>query len=131
MLAWQDTALDSAMIYDARLGSSSYGAMFNCLTNEPYPEYYSFTAFNRLYSLKNQVEVLLDEAGVYSVGARNGKEGWLVVSNTTEKDLSLDLDMKQKIETCFITADGKNDCEIEFDNRIPAFGLLSIKFRLD
>lgn len=91
MLAWQNTALDSAMIYDARLGPSVYGAMFNCLTNEPYPEYYSFVSFNKLYQLGEQVDVSCAEQGVYAIGAKQDNVGCLVISNTTDKEIELEL----------------------------------------
>ena len=128
MLAWQNTALDSAMIYDARLGPSSYGAMFNCLTNEPYPEYYSFVAFNKLYQLGEQVEISCEEKGVYAVGAKKDNVGCIVVSNTLEKDVELNINANGKIRESFITGNNKNDCLIEMPKILPKFSVLSIIF---
>lgn len=92
MLAFQDTPLDSAMFYDARIGVSVYGSLFNPLTGEPFPAYYAFVAFNKLYELGDQVCVECSEEGVYAVGARNETEGYLMISNTTEKDLTLSIE---------------------------------------
>jgi hypothetical protein len=131
MLAWQNTALDSAMIYDARLGPSVYGALFNCLTDKPYPAYYSFVAFNRLYQLKNQVNVKCEESGVYALGAKEADVGWLVISNTNEKELPLTIQANGSIESCILLGDGKDDVLVDFAEKIPAYSVMSIKFRLN
>ena len=107
MLAWQNTALDSAMIYDARLSPSVYGSLFNCITNEPYPAYYSFVAFNKLYSLQNQVDVQYNEKGVYALGAKKGKIGCLVVANTTDKDMKLEINAEAEITKVYDLTQGK------------------------
>ena len=127
MLAWQDTPLDSAMIYDA----SVYGALFNCLNYEPYPAYYSFVAFNRLYALKNQVFVESSEAGVYSVAAEENGIGWLVVSNTNDSEIALKIDAVAKVDDCFIIGEGKNDIKYKFNDKLPANSVISIKFKVN
>ena len=131
MLAWQDTPLNSAMIYDARLGPSVYGALFNCLTYEPYPAYYAFVAFNRLYCLKNQVSVQFLEQGVYAVAAKDGGEGQLVIANTKDEEISLDIRANGKIISCVMLGEGKNDCEISFEGKLPAYSVASIKFKVN
>ncbi len=131
MLAWQNTALDSAMIYDARLGPSVYGPLFNCITNEPYPAYYSFVVFNKLYILQNQVEVQLNEKGVYALGAENNGAGVLVISNTNETEIPLTIDADGKIEKCEIIGDGKNGCEFEFTGKIPEYSVMTVTYKLN
>ena len=117
------------MIYDARLGPSSYGAMFNCLTNEPYPEYYSFVAFNELYKLGNQVCVSGQEEGVYAVGAINDNKGCLVISNVNDKELSLDITSKGKVVKAYnAIKQGENDLNLL--SKLPPFSVVVVKFDL-
>ena len=130
MLAWQNAPLDSAMFYDARLGPSIYGGLFNCLTNEPYPAYYAFVAFNRLYSLKNQVAVEYDEPGIYVIGAFDGTDGCLIMANTTEAEKTVDIELGAVITECRVLADGKDDALCEYTGKLPAYSVISIKFRV-
>ena len=51
MLMFQDSPLDSAMFYDAGYGTNDYKSLFDPMTAKPFPAYYAFTAFNRLYKL--------------------------------------------------------------------------------
>lgn len=74
-LAFQNTALDSAMFYDARVGIRVYGSIFHPLEKKPYPTYYAFMAFDKLYKAGRQVFVECDEEGVYAVAAKNKKVG--------------------------------------------------------
>ncbi len=129
MLAWQDTPLDSAMIYDARLGPSVYGAMFNCLTYEPYPEYYTFVAFNELYKLKNQVELSGQESGVYAVGAVNDKKGCLVMANTNEDEVSLEIETKGKIVKAY-NAIQQGDNQILNLTKLPPYSVVVVEIEL-
>ena len=104
--------------------------MFNCLTNEPYPAYYSFVAFNRLYQLESQVEVECSEKGVYAVCAKKGDCCWIVIANTNENEVQIELDKNVKVESCIITADGKNDCEVDFAGKLAGYSVTSIKIKV-
>ena len=61
MLVMQKTETNILAYYDARLGISNYAGMFNPLSREPFPLYYSFKAFNELYKLENEVRCSTDE----------------------------------------------------------------------
>ena len=51
MLKMQDLPVDMLMYYDARLGTSVYGGMFDPLSSNPFTLYYGFKAFGELYVL--------------------------------------------------------------------------------
>ncbi len=126
MLAFQDTPLDSAMFYDARFGTSIFGSLFNPLTREPFPAYYAFTAFNRLYQLGNQCVLSLDTEGIYAVAAKDGKKGCIVISNPTDSDLPLSISMEGTVTECRIITDGKNDEICSLPSVMPKESVLSI-----
>ena len=126
MLMFQDAPLDTAMFYDARLGVSVYGSMFNPLTKEPFPAYYSFVAFNRAYELKNQVELTVDNEDIYAVAAKDGENGAIVIANHTENDVELKLDFAGEVKECRITADGKNDEVCDLPAVLPANSFITV-----
>lgn len=130
MLALQDTPLDSAMFYDARLGVGVYGGMFDPMTKKPLPSYYAFTAFNKLYKLKNQVMVDVDADGVYAVCAKGKNEGALVIANITTSDIEFTLDGISEVEKCYLTSSGKTNEEITLPNALEKESFLVITFRL-
>ena len=130
MLMFQDSPLDNAMFYDARLGVSVYGSMFNPLSKEPFPAYYAFTAFNRLYQLKNQVELTLDNDDIYAVAAKDGENACIAVVNPTGADVELDLSFEGTVKECFITTEGKNDQACELPAVLPANSFISVSIGL-
>jgi len=131
MLALQDTALDSAMFYDAQLGVSVYGSMFNPLTREPFPAYYAFKAFNELYKLGEQIDVSIDEKNLYVLGAKKDGHGCIVIANPTEDDIPLALSQKWRITECLLTSYGKNEEKTELPSLLPQNSFLVIKVSSD
>ncbi len=100
MCAMQNTRTKILCYYDARLGVSEYGGMFNPMTQKPFPLYYAYKAFNELYMLKNQAECEVDEKnGIYALAACNDKNKAVMVVNSSEEDrkiatnLPFDMDM--------------------------------------
>ena len=94
MLGMQKTRVDMLMYYDARIGASQYGGMFNPDTYAPYLTYYAFMAFNELYKLKNEVFTESDDKDVYVGGASGGKRKCLLIANTSEEDKVIDLELR-------------------------------------
>lgn len=92
----QEEPIDTGMFYDARMGVSLYGGMFNPMTQTPFPSYYSFMAFNSLYKLKNQCRAVYDSP-LYVTSATDGKYGAVMISNPTDEDVSIDADIPGKI----------------------------------
>ena len=128
MLNWQNTPLDSAMFYDARCTGNVYGGLFNPLTEEPFPAYYAFKAYGKLYGLGQQVLVEGLEQGVYAVGATDEKEGCLMIANTTEQEVALSIVANRKIREIIITGDDKTEESITNLDVIPKYSVVSILF---
>ena len=106
MLAFQDLPVDNAMLYDAKWGVGRYAAVFDpeCI---PYPTYYALTAFNRLYELKNQVNVDLDSDEIYAVAARDGKRGCLVIANPEPHSVPFEIEAEAHQVITLITTENK------------------------
>lgn len=120
MLAFQNTPLDNAMFYDARFGTSIYGAMFNPLTSEPFPAYYSFVAFNELYQRKNQASLSCDDARIYAVAAKGQNDGCIMIANPTVETVDIDICTDLTITSCKLL-DGENLLsDVEFNGKIPS-----------
>ncbi|MBE6614211.1 MAG: hypothetical protein E7631_02780 [Ruminococcaceae bacterium] len=116
MLALQNTAVDTAMFYDARYGTSIYGGMFNPLTAEPFPAYYGFMAFSELYKRQVQTDLTFDIPGVYGLAAGTAEDGCIVLSNTGKDPVPLELILPEdtKITGCRVIEEGKIWAETEY-----------------
>lgn len=126
MLAMQNSPLDSAMFYDARYGTSIYGSMFNPLTAKPFPTYYAFPAFNELYKRGAQADVQCDAENVYAAAAVKDGDGYVVISNTNNEAVPLDIEMNGKVIGCKLL-DGEHLLEeCELPKEIPANTVLCI-----
>lgn len=92
MCALQKSSLDMLVYYDGSI--NEYNGMWNPVTKEPYPAYYSFVAFNVLYRLGFEVFSASDDAAVRVVAAtdQNGHDALLLV-NTTGKDCTVQLEL--------------------------------------
>lgn len=85
MLTMQDTDTDMLCYYDARIGESCFGGMFNPLNYQPLPLYYSFKAFGELYALGTQALCVSDNPRVYvQAAAGDGGEKLAMLANTGE-----------------------------------------------
>lgn len=93
MCAQQNTKMNMMCYYDARVGVSVYGGLFNPLTCKPFCTYYGFKAFGELYALKNQVECLEDQKGIYAIAATDGSTDAVLISNLgDDTQISTNLD---------------------------------------
>ncbi|MBQ9939926.1 MAG: hypothetical protein IJO74_00070 [Clostridia bacterium] len=92
MCAMQKTKMDMMCYYDAQIGVSIYGGMFNPLTYEPFCVYYGFKAFGKLYEMQNCVESSDDSDGVFSLAAKgNGKKGAIIVNTGEDAQIKTNL----------------------------------------
>ena len=96
MCAMQNTKMAMMCYYDARLGISMYGGMFNPMTFEPLCTYYGFKAYGRLYEMGTQVRAECDEKDIYSLAAA-GSDGFGVLISNTGKDTELSLDTDREL----------------------------------
>ena len=85
MLAMQFQKTDILCYYDARIGQSVYGGLFNPITWKPFCTYYAFLAFGELYTMKNQIAGGIHENGLYAVGAADDKTRGVLLVNIGEK----------------------------------------------
>ena len=97
MCAMQNTKMSLMCYYDARLGISMYGGLFNPMTYEPLCTYYVFKAFGNLYELGEQVKAECDEKDVYVLAATDGDRRGILISNTgKDKEIKLDCGLNMK-----------------------------------
>ncbi len=92
MLAMQNESVSEMNYYDARLGASQYGGLFNPSTWEPYIGYYAFAAFGAAYKLGGACVSASDDKNVFTLAAADGKKSVLLVANVgpeTTAELSL------------------------------------------
>ena len=130
ILSMQNLPVDTAMFYDARMGISVYGSMFNPMTKKPYPAYYGFKAFGELYKLGKQVELALDTDELYAVAARGENDGCIVISNPTDFYDSLEFSEPLNITECYITDEGGCEQKIEIPKIIPKNSFITLKIAL-
>lgn len=94
MLAMQKTETYMLNYYDARIGQSVYGGMFNPDTYEPYKTYYAFQSFNTAYKLGTEIVTDSDNNEVYVLGARNDKKGVILIANIGDEEAEFEFDVK-------------------------------------
>jgi len=105
MLEMQHAPTDLLMLYDARMTSGSYTALFDGNTQKPIHAYYALAAFNRLYRLGNEAELICDEPGLHAVAAADGKHCAMVISNTSGKTQPLEIEGADLTEAHWYTID--------------------------
>lgn len=84
MIEMQNKKTDILCYYDARIGPSVYGGLFNPMTYQPLCTYYSFKAFGELYELGIQAESNCDDSDLYVLAATDGSRRAVLISNTGE-----------------------------------------------
>ncbi|MBQ8004574.1 MAG: hypothetical protein IJ299_05745 [Oscillospiraceae bacterium] len=109
LLMMQDKPVDMLCYYDARIGQSVYGGLFNPLTYKPLPAYYGFWAFGEMYhELKMQSECTVDCDGVYAVAATDGNRNAVMVVNSTDHEISFKTNLLKEMSIYLI--DENNLC---------------------
>ena len=80
----QNTKMAMMCFYDARIGPTVYGSLFNPLTHKPLCAYYGFHAFGKLYALGQQIACTCDNDRVFTTAATNGEQSALLLTNLGE-----------------------------------------------
>ena len=93
LLGMQKTRTEMLCYYDARIGPSVYGGMFDPNTGYPYRTYYGFKAFGTAYKLGDEVENDCAEEGIYVCAARNEEKGVILIANTKDEPVELTFDV--------------------------------------
>ncbi|MBP3605495.1 MAG: hypothetical protein J6J66_02740 [Clostridia bacterium] len=115
MCGMQKTKMTVMNFYDARLGHSVYGGLFNPLTFRPFATYDAFLAFGALYALGTEVAVTGEGSGIYTTAATDGEDKALLIVNTgARKELSLNLEGKY---LAYICKNGKRIVPTDADPR--------------
>ena len=83
LLAMQNTNTRILCYYDARIGESCFGGMFNPLNYRPLPLYYVFRAYGELYALGTQTLCSMEGSGIFALAAAGaGGERAVMLTNT-------------------------------------------------
>lgn len=120
LAAFQDSPVDSAMFYDARIGGESiYAGLFQAINCAPLPAYYVFKAFGELYRLGTRATVKGDlPKGLAVIAAGDGKRGGIMITNTAEQSVPLKLEIKgQKAVSCRLIDAGHLFLPFKFPDR--------------
>jgi hypothetical protein len=123
MLRMQNTTVDMLMYYDGQV-HGRYQGMYNPITLEPFKTYYVFKAFSKLYSLKNQAEVLNAPEGISCVAAASeDKKAVLMTNKNSDKkvvQISADSD-------CMLNVYRLNsDLNLEYTEKLSQDGCIEI-----
>lgn len=78
--------------YDGGIGPSVYKGLFNPDTFYPYKTYYAFKSFNEAYKLGIEAPSECDNDDVYVLAAKDECHGVILVANTTDEPLTLDIE---------------------------------------
>ena len=115
------------MFYDARLGLSVYGGLFDPMKRETYPAYDAFPAFNELYRRGREIPVVIP--GAYAAMAAGEDDRCLVVSNPGKEPVPLALD--GEILSCRMTGGGRRFEEIALPDAVPGESILTVTMKGD
>lgn len=129
LIAMQESSLDSAMFYDAKIGTSMYGGLFNPLDRKPLPLYYGFAAFGELRARGTQVACRVT-GGTEEISALAAKgENDLAVLAVNESAESVPLCLEcdaRKVTSCKIITEGKIWEDIPLPDTLPAESILFV-----
>lgn len=84
ILAFQRKKTDILCYYDARIGTSPYGGLFNPMTLMPVAAYYSLKAFGELYALGTEAACHGFGDGVYAIAAKGEAGEAVMIANIGE-----------------------------------------------
>lgn len=90
MCAMQNTRMDMMCYYDARIGTSVYGGLFNPMSCEPFCTYYAMKAFGILYSLGTQVKCEGAQDGIYAVAATGDEGNAIMITNISGESIPIE-----------------------------------------
>lgn len=125
---FQNEAVDTACFYDARLGPSLYGGMFNPMTHEPLCSYYTFGFFNELYKLGTQVKAeCTDDKDVYCVSACDGKTVATIIVNTSASVKPIKIELDGRMTECKLLAEKLIPEDVACPAELPPESVLLIK----
>ena len=126
LLMFQNAPVDVATFYEANVSASPYSGLFDPCSYLPYPAYYAFAAFSRLYALGKQATLTCDDEEVCAVAATDGQSGCVLIANPTNQPLPLEFSHSGRIQACYITGDGQTEAPIALPTVLPPYSFLSV-----
>ena len=94
MLGMQKKSPSVLCFYDARVGTSIYGGLFDPSTWQPFLSYYTLVSFNQAYKKENEVETASDDPNVFVLGATKNGRSILLLSNINDHPVTAELALK-------------------------------------
>lgn len=89
--------------------NTAYGGLFNPLTEDVFPAYYAFRAFNELYKRREYVR-LVSEDGVYAAGATDGRTAAALLANSGDTPAEVFHRMARPREGTPVARGGREIC---------------------
>jgi len=126
LLAFQNSPVDMACFYDAQISAGPYSGLFDPCSYLPYPAYYAFVAFQRLYRLGKQVALTADTDALCAVAATDGGKGCIVIANPTAEVMPLTIHGNGQVHSCSLTADGQIEVPTALPSVLPPYSFLSV-----
>ena len=102
LLLLQNKPVDMLCYYDTRMLTSTYQGMFDGMTGGVRCLYYVFYAFGYMYKLGKQAECICDENGVYAVAATDGDKKAIEITNISEEDKEISINLEDGFELYLI-----------------------------
>lgn len=120
MIGFQNSRVDDAEIYDAKVRDGMYAPLFDCLTFKPRKAYYTYLMFNELRKLGKAVALPKTDEGIYLCGAADGNgKAALMVSNISGKSWKMNFSFgKYKVTEVRLLDDGHLNDTID---SVPGF----------
>ena len=131
LIGLQKLGIETAMIYDAKVGRNGYAPLFHPITRRPRKPYYAFLYFNELKKRGTEVETsCTGEDGVWALAAK-GPDGRaaLLIANTTDGEKPLSLDLKAKISGCRVTDKTRSDVEVHLPTFLTPRSVVLVRFQ--
>lgn len=126
LLMFQNSPVDMAHFYDAQISPSPYSGLFDPCSYLPYPAYYAFSAFQRLYALGEQTALTCDTDAVCAVAATDGRTGCILIANSTAEAVSFTLHSNGQVRSCYLTAIGRIEEPTSLPSTLPPYSFLSV-----
>lgn len=127
LLAFQDSELGSAAIYDGRASSSAgaYAPLFDDWG--PRKAYYAYRSFHELRRLENSVEATSSMKDVYVGAAAKDGTVAVMIANTTDKSLPYELDIGCALPpNCRITDRDRNFKDVKLPGELPPYSVIVV-----
>ena len=102
LLVMQNKPTSMLCYYDTRMMVSVYQGMFDGYKMGPRPLFYVFKAFGYMYQLGKQAECELNEKDVYAVAATDGNKKALMVTNVSDEDKEISVNLGDDFEVYMI-----------------------------